>query len=231
MFDPSDKLGFLNYISTLEIQDSTKRNYRTWVNRLDTRIKENLSAVSEFSESEVWRLADTLQAPFHKGHRKDARSMLRHYRRYRDEVAIQGFQQRLAGPSDPEAARKRVLRAIAIRRGQRQFRDALMREFGSRCVVTRTNDEPALEAAHIRPFAASGTSVVANGLLLRADIHVLFDLHLLTIRPDNLTVYCNSTIRHSAVYGQFHGKPSLLSELRHQVDLKALGEHFDETKG
>jgi putative restriction endonuclease len=43
---------------------------------------------------------------------------------------------------------------------------------------------PALDAAHIRPFADGGTHRVSNGVLLRRDIHSLFDLGYVTISPD-----------------------------------------------
>jgi putative restriction endonuclease len=43
---------------------------------------------------------------------------------------------------------------------------------------------PALEAAHIKPFAKSGPNVTANGLLLRSDLHKLFDSGYLSVAPD-----------------------------------------------
>ncbi|EOB3111711.1 HNH endonuclease, partial [Yersinia enterocolitica] len=45
-----------------------------------------------------------------------------------------------------------------------------------------------LEAAHIHPYKGAHTNVVSNGLLLRADIHTLFDLGLINIDPDSLNV-------------------------------------------
>ena len=44
---------------------------------------------------------------------------------------------------------------------------------------------PVLEAAHIRPYALTGPHDVSNGLLLRADLHRLFDLGYLTVTPDH----------------------------------------------
>ena len=48
--------------------------------------------------------------------------------------------------------------------------------YAGRCVVTQEKTLPALEAAHIRPYARSGTHEIGNGLLLRRDLHALFEL-------------------------------------------------------
>jgi putative restriction endonuclease len=53
-----------------------------------------------------------------------------------------------------------------------------------RCVVTGERTLPVLEAAHIRPYAQSGPHEVSNGLLLRSDLHTLFDRGYVTVRPD-----------------------------------------------
>jgi putative restriction endonuclease len=50
--------------------------------------------------------------------------------------------------------------------------------------VTREHSLPVLEAAHIRPYGAEGEHSVANGLLLRADVHRLFDTGYVTVMPD-----------------------------------------------
>jgi putative restriction endonuclease len=44
---------------------------------------------------------------------------------------------------------------------------------------------PALEAAHIRPFGEGGAHEVSNGLLLRSDIHKLFDKGYVGVTPDH----------------------------------------------
>jgi putative restriction endonuclease len=83
-----------------------------------------------------------------------------------------------------EDTRDRATRTIALRRGQRDFRSALLTAYRRRCAVTGYTTEDVLEAAHISPHRGTHTNVVANGLLLRADIHTLFDVHLLTITTD-----------------------------------------------
>ena len=88
---------------------------------------------------------------------------------------------------DPASAadeRERELRAICIRRGQPGFRAALMEAYGGRCAITGCKVEDVLEAAHISPYGGSSTNVVSNGLLLRADIHTLFDCGLVAFHPE-----------------------------------------------
>lgn len=81
-------------------------------------------------------------------------------------------------------ARRRGLRAIVARRGQARFRRELLSAYGGRCAITRRDAVPALEAAHIVAYRGPGANVLANGLLLRADVHTLFDLGHLGIDPD-----------------------------------------------
>jgi putative restriction endonuclease len=77
--------------------------------------------------------------------------------------------------------RRKILRSIMLRRGQRQFRDQLLAAYGSKCCVTGCNIPELLEAAHIVPYRGDDTNRVDNGLLLRSDIHMLFDCGLITV--------------------------------------------------
>lgn len=73
---------------------------------------------------------------------------------------------------------------ITPRLGQASFRLAVLDAYGGACAVTTEHSLPVLEAAHIRPFSAGGAHEVPNGLPLRRDIHRLFDLGFVTVRPD-----------------------------------------------
>ena len=81
-----------------------------------------------------------------------------------------------------------VEQQIRERRGQRKFRDSLRERYGDRCLVTGCEILAVLEAAHIKPYRGEPDNHPENGLLLRADIHTLFDLDLLGIEPDHLRV-------------------------------------------
>lgn len=94
--------------------------------------------------------------------------------------------------SDPIAEREegklRVLRQIVQRRGQLAFREQLLDAYGGCCAITGCNAKAALEAAHIEPYSGPSSNKASNGLLLRSDIHTLFDLGLIAISPDQLKV-------------------------------------------
>lgn len=79
-----------------------------------------------------------------------------------------------------------ALRAIAQRQGQQSFRRALLSAYSRRCAVTGTSTESVLEAAHISRYFGQQSNKTSNGLLLRADIHTLFDLHRVTVTPDHV---------------------------------------------
>jgi putative restriction endonuclease len=92
---------------------------------------------------------------------------------------------RAAGIEVPSTVDERdyAQRLIAARRGQQAFRQGLLRAFGRTCCISGSRVEATLEAAHIRPYRGTGSHVAGNGLLLRADLHTLFDLRLVTVQP------------------------------------------------
>lgn len=73
---------------------------------------------------------------------------------------------------------------IRPRLGQATFRVVVTDAYDRRCAITRERTLPALEAAHIRPYADGGTHDPNNGLLLRRDIHALFDAGYVTVTPE-----------------------------------------------
>ena len=74
-----------------------------------------------------------------------------------------------------------TLQNIRTRRGQAEFRRRLLEAYGSRCAITGCTIEDILEGAHIAPHREGSNYETNNGLLLRTDIHTLFDLHLIGI--------------------------------------------------
>jgi len=82
------------------------------------------------------------------------------------------------------AARYGAPQLVLPRIGQGTFRVATLDAYDRACAVTGEHSLPALEAAHIVPFNQGGEHEVSNGLLLRADVHRLFDRGYLTVTPD-----------------------------------------------
>ena len=72
---------------------------------------------------------------------------------------------------------------VLPRLGQGSFRILVTDAYGRRCAVTQEKTLPALEAAHIKPYSDSGRHEVSNGILLRRDLHALFDQGYVTITP------------------------------------------------
>lgn len=68
--------------------------------------------------------------------------------------------------------------------GQGTFRTVILDVYHRRCAVTKERALPALEAAHIRQYSEMPVHYVQNGILLRADVHKLFDKGYLTVTPD-----------------------------------------------
>lgn len=75
-------------------------------------------------------------------------------------------------------------RLFRPRLGQGAFRVLVTDAYDRHCAVTREKTLLVLEAAHIKPVAHGGTHRVDNGLLLRSDIHTLFDRGYVTVTPD-----------------------------------------------
>lgn len=81
-------------------------------------------------------------------------------------------------------ARDLASHLIRPRLGQGAFRVLVTDIYHRRCAVTQERTLPALEAAHIRPYGDGGEHEARNGLLLRRDIHSLFDAGYVTVTPD-----------------------------------------------
>ena len=109
-------------------------------------------------------------------------------------------------PSSLQDDRKRTLREVVQRRGQPEFRKKLLQAYQGRCAATECDAEAALEAAHIVPYCGEDSNHISNGILLRADIHTLFDLNLIGVEPTTLTFAVGKELKKTA-YSSLHGKP------------------------
>lgn len=105
-----------------------------------------------------------------------------------------------------EDERSKIYKSIIQRRGQKKFRDAVREMYGDKCVITGCEILEILEAAHINPYKGEKDNHASNGLLLRADIHTLFDLDLIGIEPKELKVHLSDAVKKSG-YEIFQDKP------------------------
>lgn len=132
-------------------------------------------------------------------------------------------------PIDLTDARRRINAAIVARQGAGQFRKAALAAFEGRCAVTGCNVPEVLEAAHIVPYLGKATNVIGNTLLLRADIHTLFDRGLLSVSSATLAVELAPALKGGA-YSSLEGKIATLpagdpgpwqASLKQREDLEA----------
>jgi hypothetical protein len=108
-------------------------------------------------------------------------------------------------PKDISDGRKRIIGAVIRRLGQQAFRRKLISAYAGQCAVTRCTTLWVLEAAHITPYRGIRTNAVPNGLLLRADVHTLFDLALISIEPSKFVVRVSNLLEGSQ-YEKLDGK-------------------------
>ena len=109
---------------------------------------------------------------------------------YRENINDQDF----FNVKDILDSRNRILASICRRQGQQKFRRKLLETYQRKCAVTNSSITETLEAAHIIPYKGSSTNHVQNGILLRADIHTLFDLDLLRI-DENYLIHIDKYIQ------------------------------------
>ena len=107
-------------------------------------------------------------------------------------------------PDIPEELLRDAVAQIKIRRGQPKFRLKLLKFYKKTCIVTGCNITKLLEASHVLPHADKKDFSLSNGLLLRADIHTLFDLSMLAIDPDSMQLKLNESLMESCEYAKLN---------------------------
>lgn len=128
-------------------------------------------------------------------------------------------------PEKVEDQRNRVLRSIVQRQGQQEFRMALLAAYESKCAITGCGVVDVLEAAHIHRYLGKETNAVSNGLLLRADVHTLFDLNLVGVDASTMRI-CVSPKLVGTSYWELTGRVlASASSKRFEVDKRQLEMH------
>jgi HNH endonuclease len=104
--------------------------------------------------------------------------------------------------ADPVLARRRL--------GQGAFRVLVTDSYERQCAITREHTLPVLQAAHIRPVTQTGEHHITNGLLLRSDVHTLFDRGYVTVSPDfkfRVSPRLNADWQNGKIYYALDGQP------------------------
>ncbi len=113
-------------------------------------------------------------------------------------------------PNDSDS-REIVNRQMLARLGQPMFRSMALLRYNNTCVISACTISELLESAHICPHRGEKDNHPENSLLLRCDLHTLFDRDLLGINPNHLTVELHPTIRQSE-YQQYSGVRLLVTD-------------------
>ena len=104
-------------------------------------------------------------------------------------------------------------RLAPYRLGQRSFQAVVLNAYHRRCAISGTHIPPVLQAAHIRPVTKGGEHRLDNGLLLRSDIHTLFDRGYLGVDPSHC-LHVSPRLRADFSNGdQFYAKAGQVIEL------------------
>lgn len=128
-------------------------------------------------------------------------------------------------PKNVSDGRQKTLAEVVRRQGQASFRKKLLLAYESRCAISGCDTEVVLEAAHITPYRGPETNHPTNGILLRADLHTLFDLGLMTINGAEARVLVSSQLKDTE-YAQLAGaKVFLPKDLGSRPSATALREH------
>lgn len=115
-----------------------------------------------------------------------------------------------------------------VRIGQGAFKISIIDAYNKRCSISGERTLPVLEAAHIKPYSEAGPNYIRNGLLLRSDIHKLFDTGYITITKD-LKIEVSKRIReeyeNGRDYYKYDGKA--LSVLPDKNEDKPFGDYVE----
>jgi hypothetical protein len=110
----------------------------------------------------------------------------------------------------PKSGKLRRVATVSARGSQGKFRAAVRAAYGDRCAISGCDISEALEAAHIDPYENPSQHHPGNGLLLRRDLHALFDRGLIGIEPESSgshVVHFHPSLHRFPEYKALHGKP------------------------
>ncbi|AQX51318.1 HNH endonuclease [Elizabethkingia anophelis] len=124
--------------------------------------------------------------------------------------------------------RQKIALQINVRRGQKKFRDSLLKSYDNKCAISGCTIVELLEAAHIYPYKGDDTNHLQNGILLRTDLHTLFDLGLMSIHPTEYTVELSDQLLEHDFYKDLLGiKIGLPIRKEDYPSIEVLEYHFN----
>ncbi len=128
-------------------------------------------------------------------------------------------------PSNLEDQRARDYRKIVMRVGQPKFRRDLLSAYQNRCAVTGCDVPEALEAAHIVPYKGADANHVTNGLVLRSDIHALFDKFRIAVDTNTMTLIIHPNLEDTSYSNLSEAPITVPTNIQLHPSRKALDYH------
>jgi len=129
----------------------------------------------------------------------------------------------------PPATQGHTQAVVRVRRGQRASRQMLLRRYHEVCALTGEAPDRVLEAGHLYSYAKLGEHHEHGGLLLRRDVHRLFDEGSLAIDPTALTIDVAPELSSFPQYARLHGEGLRVTVKDPQVEW--LEKHWREHRG
>lgn len=124
-----------------------------------------------------------------------------------------------------EDHRTKALSLVTRRQGQGQFRLDLMSAYKGACCITGCRLKHAIDAAHINGYQGNHSQHVQNGMILRSDLHDLFDEGLIAI-DEEYRIVLSAIVKGEPCYAELDGKPLNLPENpAHHPSMEAIKKH------
>jgi hypothetical protein len=132
----------------------------------------------------------------------------------------------------PVDERRKQESGRAVRDGAERFRRDLLKTWGGQCAIAGTHVAEALDGAHIYPYLGDNTNLVINGVLLRADLHRLFDRHLISFRYEESSLIISVSKKLADTeYEVYSGRRIVLpTARRHQPAECFIRWHYEKFK-
>lgn len=134
------------------------------------------------------------------------------------EKPIVDFISVIENASDDEFFKIQI--SVNQRKFQNKFRRNLFKLYSGKCAISGEDTEYVLEAAHINSHSKNGVNSNDNGILLRSDLHILFDRDLIFIHPKYQTIHLDKTLKISS-YAQYENK-----KIAERIDGSKLNEQY-----
>ena len=231
-----DAFGQKNGVGSLEALNTRVRRYRRADTAIDPIIGCNVLAEPFFLPRDAWIpvpatwAPNTVQGKTYDTAATDGRALwaaVHAALASHSQVAEPGM-----GDAYAEPERFGAEYLTRGRLGQGAFRVLVTDAYERRCAVTGEKTLPVLEAAHIKPYALEGPHRVSNGMLLRSDLHKLFDLGYITVTPElrlEVSPRLKTEWHNGREYYGYHGQPlkAQPADLASQPSQEFLSWHND----